>query len=102
MCADFDMMMSWTTNFALVLMMIVHCAIVKCQDQSRPSNVPPLSTNTLDTNYNNPYGASDRPYTQDGRYDPYGPTPDSTYNRYPFDDRNYLDDPQYHSIIKES
>lgn len=82
------------------LLIVVCCTTVRSQDQ-RPPNIPPFSTNTLDSNLNNPFNnPSDRPYTQN--HDPYGPTPDPGYNRYPFDDRNYIDDPQYHSIIKES
>ncbi|KAI4466576.1 macroglobulin / complement [Holotrichia oblita] len=95
--------MRWCRRWACpALLIVVCCTTVKSQEQ-RPPNIPPFSTNTLDTNLNNPFNnPSDRPYTQDTHYDPYGPTADPGYNRYPFDDRNFIDDPQYHSIIKES
>lgn len=85
------------------LLIFACCATVNPQDQNRPPNISPLSSNPLDGNYNNPYGSSVRPYGQDGHYDPFGPTPDPGYdNRYPYDDRNYYGDPQYTSVIKES
>ncbi|KRT79005.1 hypothetical protein AMK59_8176, partial [Oryctes borbonicus] len=91
----------WTGS---VLLIVTCWVTVKSQEQgSRSPNVAPFSTNVLDASYNNPYSnPSDRPYTQDGHYDPFGPTPDPSYNRFPYDDRNFVDDPQYHSIIKES